>query len=110
MGYIYQRESMKDLVARDPVLSKRQAREDLLNAKTEGELDAQIFDKFTKFKVPQGFKRIPGASRSGALDPSTRSRFLSREQVGEIELARNQHGELIGYREVDTTRPDESPR
>ncbi|MFH7324850.1 hypothetical protein [Aeromicrobium sp. JJY06] len=57
-----------------------------------------------------GYKRIPGASRSGALDPQTRSRMLSQETAGLIELQRDQYGQLIGYRTREKFSDSETNR
>lgn len=97
----------KGLVDRDSRYYRKQSREDFVEAKHERGIDAQIFDKFTKYRVPEGFQKIPGASRSGALDPQTRSRMLQQEAEGLIELQRNEYGELTGWRPInESTKED----
>lgn len=99
MTYINPHISDAELINGDPRLSRRQADRDYAEIKAKGGFDAALFGK-ERFKVPEGFKKIPGASRSGALDPSTKSRFLRREEEGDIELARDQYGRIVGWREV----------
>jgi hypothetical protein len=97
MGYIDPMQSDAEFINRDCRLSRRQADMDYAEIKAKGGFDAALFVG-TKFRVPEGYKRIPGASRSGALDPSTRSRFERMEREGEVELARDEYGKLLGYR------------
>ena len=103
MGYVNPHLSDDEFIGSDSALSRRQTDKDHAEIKAGGGFDAALFVG-RRFRVPDGFQKIPGASRSGALDPSTKSRFLRREEAGEVELARNQHGELIGYRD-QTKRP-----
>jgi hypothetical protein len=106
MTYIDPMQSDAEFINNDSRLSRRQADMDYAEIKAKGGFDAALLVG-TKFRVPQGYKRIPGASRSGALDPSTRSRFLNREKKGEIELARDEYGKLLGYRETNNYESEE---
>lgn len=84
------------------VLSRRQAHKDHAAAMQENGIDAAIHrSKSTTFRVPEGFKKIPGASRSGALDPQTRARLENDEAAGLIEVARDMYGKALGYREIE---------
>lgn len=105
MGYINPHVSDAKFIDADSRLSRRQADQVHAEVKARGGFDAAMLVG-RKFRVPDGFEKIPGASRSGALDPSTRSRFLRLEEAGEVELARNQHGELTGYRELAPNHGD----
>jgi hypothetical protein len=102
VGYINPYETDAEVRRNHGVLSRRQARKDYLVATQEDGFDAAMHrSKSTRFRVPEGFKKIPGASRSGALDPQTRTRVLRSEERGEIELKRDDYGRLIGYRSID---------
>ena len=99
MTYINPYVSDAEFINGDSRLSRRQADRDHAEIKARGGFDAALFGK-ERFRVPTGFKKLPGASRSGALHPSTKSRFLRREEKGEIELARDEYGRIVGWREV----------
>lgn len=99
MTYIIPHISDAQFINGDSCLSRRQANRDYAEINARGGFDAALFGK-ERFRVPEGFKKIPSASRSGALDPSTKSRFLNREENGEIELARDDYGRIVGWREV----------
>lgn len=102
MGYIDPHESDAKTIKRDGVLSHRQAREDYLAAMTANGLDAAIHrsKRHPRPLVPEGWKAIPGQSRSGALDPSTRSRLDRQEREGEIEVLREAQGRPYAFREA----------
>lgn len=103
MGYVNPFESDEQTIGRDSRLYRKQLRKDFLAAKTEGGIDAAIHaSKHTKFTVPFGFKKVPGASRSGALDPQTRARLENDEAAGLIEVARDVYGKVLGYRVIET--------
>ncbi|MGJ9412378.1 hypothetical protein ACHAAC_06675 [Aeromicrobium sp. CF4.19] len=91
-----------ELIRRDSRLSRRQSRKDFLSAQAEGGFDAAIADSKRREKavLRDGFKRIPGASRSGALTPQTKSRLERQEREGLVELQRDVCGEIAGYRET----------
>ncbi|WP_435769727.1 hypothetical protein [Nocardioides sp. SYSU DS0651] len=100
MGYIDPFQSDAETIKNHGVLSRKQADMDYAEIKAKGGFDAALLTG-NKFRVPEGYKRIPGASRSGALDPSTRARFERMEREGEVELARDEYGKLLGYRPLD---------
>jgi hypothetical protein len=98
--------SDEETIGRDSRLSKKRSREDYLAAQAQGGFDAAIHD--SKRPIPterwEGFLPIPGASRSGALDPPTRSRIEREEREGLIQVQRNAYGEIIAYRDIDHER------
>lgn len=100
MTYINPYLSDEDTVRAHSVLSKRQAVKDYLAAKAEGGFDAALHDskRPERPKVREGFRRPPGMSRSGAMDPQTKSRLEGAEARGEIEIQRNDYGEIEAYR------------
>lgn len=84
----------------DPLHWKKQGRKDYVAAKAEGGMDAAIAASKRRERpdLLEGFERIPGASRSGALAPHVKSKFFQREERGEVELQRDESGQLIGWR------------
>jgi hypothetical protein len=101
MGYIDPHMSDAEIRRNHGVLSRRQAQKDHATAMQENGIDAAIHrSKSTPFRVPKGFKKIPGASRSGALDPQTQARLEREETQGLIEVARDMYGKALGYRET----------
>lgn len=99
MGYIDPFQSDAEFINGDSRLSRRQADMDYAEARAKGGFDAALFGRERPTLLP-GFRKIPGASRSGALDPQTRSRFERMEQDGSIELHR-WHGQMVGYRPLN---------
>jgi hypothetical protein len=101
-GYINPYDTDAEVRKNHGLLSRRQAQKDHLAAMQEDGIDAAIHrSKSSKFRVPEGYRRIPGASRSGALDPQTRARLERQEAEGLIEVARDLHDKPLGYREID---------
>lgn len=97
--------SDEEFIKSHRVLSKGQSRKDHLAAEAEDGFDAAVNDaKRDRTTRLTGFDKIPGASRSGALDPQSRSRVLRREALGEIELQRDPYGRLVGYRGISEAR------
>jgi limonene-1,2-epoxide hydrolase len=102
VGYVNPFETDDEIRENHGVLSRRQAQKDHAAAMQENGIDAAIHrSKSSRFRVPEGFKKIPGASRSGALDPQTRARLEHDEAEGLIEVARDVHGKALGYREIE---------
>jgi hypothetical protein len=99
MVYLDPFESNEQTLRNHGVLSRKQSNKDFEAAKAERGFDAELFSK-GKFRVPMGFKKIPGASRSGALTPQTRARFEKEEAEGLVELQRDEYGRIRGYREI----------
>jgi hypothetical protein len=102
VGYVNPFETDAEVRKKHGVLSRRQADEDHATAMRENGIDAAIHrSKASRYRVPEGFKKIPGASRSGALDPQTRARLEHDEAEGLIEVARDVNGKALGYREIE---------
>lgn len=102
MGYVDPFQSDAESRKSHGVLSRRQANIDHVSAMQENGIDAAIHEsKSSKYKVPTDYRRIPGASRSGALDPQTRARLERDEAEGLIEVARDVHGKALGFREIE---------
>lgn len=104
-GYINPYLSDEETVARDTRLSRERASREYREAKREpNSIDAALWDsRNDRPKRLKDFLPIPGASRSGALDPSIKRRMLQQEREGLIELQRHGSGHLIGYRPIDNT-------
>ena len=103
MAYIDPHISDEDFLRRDTRIDHKQSQRDFHAAKAEGGMDAAIAasKRHDREDLREGFRKIPGASRSGALYPHVKSKLLRREADGEIELQRDMHGEMIGYREIE---------
>lgn len=100
MAYVNPSESDSQTINDNGALSKRQAQEDYYAAKSEGGIDAEIYASRHPQRptIRDGFRRISGMSRSGAMDPRTRSRLDQDERDGLIEVQRDGYGDAVAYR------------